>query len=275
MPLLNLSLSREIAFDSFKEIMEAKKKPEDLLDGFYKNYGSKLKRIDRNFIKEIVYGSLRWYKKLYWILQNTSKRDLDKSSWEIKAALVLGTYQIYYMDKVPDRAAVNESVEYIRKRGQASACSFVNGILRQIARRGFVLNLSSILGVCPRPGAASYSATNSYVIQFSRALNMELRHTGVRVTTVCPGTADTASMDAPVPVKSRRGEERFRIAGIAVDRMFAGPTVAATTCRNRLFLLWLRPMRWLDRMRALFYKRSPQLSVADSGEPVEETPLEA
>ena len=140
---------------------------------------------------------------------------------------------------------------------------------------GYVLNLSSILGVCPRPGAASYSATNSYVIQFSRALNMELRHTGVRVTTVCPGTADTASMDAPVPVKSRRGEERFRIAGIAVDRMFAGPTVAATTCRNRLFLLWLRPMRWLDRMRALFYKRSPQLSVADSGEPVEETPLEA
>jgi 16S rRNA (cytosine967-C5)-methyltransferase len=39
------------------------------------------------------------------------------------------------MDRVPDRAAVNESVEYIRKKGQSQACSFVNGILRQIARR--------------------------------------------------------------------------------------------------------------------------------------------
>ncbi len=39
------------------------------------------------------------------------------------------------MDSVPDRAAVNESVEYVRKKGQAHACSFVNGILRQIARR--------------------------------------------------------------------------------------------------------------------------------------------
>ena len=135
MPLLNLSLAREIAYDAFKKVMDENKKPEDLLNQSYREHHSRLKRIDRNFTKEILYGSLRWYKKLYWILQNTSKRDLDKSSWEIKAALVLGTYQIYYMDRVPDRAAVNESVEYIRKRGQASACSFVNGILRQIARR--------------------------------------------------------------------------------------------------------------------------------------------
>ena len=132
---MGLSLAREIAYDSYVAVMDQKKKPEDILDKLYKQHEKKLKRLDRNFIKEIVYGSLRWRAKLFWILQNTSKRDLDKASPEIRAALVVGTYQIYYMDRVPDRAAVNESVEYIRKKGQASACSFVNGILRQIARR--------------------------------------------------------------------------------------------------------------------------------------------
>ena len=132
---MSLSLTREIAFDIFARVLNERKKPEELLELAYSEHGKKLKRLDRNFIKQILYGSLRMHSKLYWILQNTSKRNLDKSSPEIVAALVVGTYQIYYMDRVPDRAAVNESVEYVRKKGQTSACPFVNGILRQIARR--------------------------------------------------------------------------------------------------------------------------------------------
>ena len=132
---MSLSIAREIAYDAFVAVMDQRKKPEKVLAEMYALHDAKLKRLDRSFIKEILYGSLRWYSKLYWILQNTSKRDLEKSSPEIRAALVCGTYQIYYMDRVPDRAAVNESVEYIRKKGQHNACTFVNGILRQIARR--------------------------------------------------------------------------------------------------------------------------------------------
>lgn len=132
---MGLSLAREIAYDAYVSVMDKRLKPESVLAEAYRIHDKKLKRLDRNFIKEILYGSLRWHSKLFWILQNTAKRDLNKSSPEIRSALVLGTYQIYYMDRVPDRAAVNESVEYIRHKGQASACSFVNGILRQIARR--------------------------------------------------------------------------------------------------------------------------------------------
>lgn len=130
-----LSLAREIAFDAFVAIMDLKKRPEDVLAAAYATHGSKVSRLDRAFIKEILFGSLRWYSKIFWILQNTSKRSLEESSPEIRAALIVGTYQIYYMDRVPDRAAVNESVEYVRKKGQAKATTFVNGILRQIARR--------------------------------------------------------------------------------------------------------------------------------------------
>lgn len=132
---MTVSLAREIAYDAFVEVMAKGQEPEAVLERFYTEFEKQLKRLDRNFIKEVVYGGLRWYSKIFWILQHTSKRDLRETSDQVQAALVLGTYQIYYMDRVPDRAAVNESVEYIRKKSQASACPFVNGILRQIARR--------------------------------------------------------------------------------------------------------------------------------------------
>lgn len=131
-----LTPAREIAYDAFVQVMEHKKTPEQATEELYAKHAKALKRLDRNFVKEMLYGSLRWYSKIYWILQNTAKnRDLKTTTPEIRAALVLGTYQIFYMDRVPDRAAVNESVEYVRKKGQANAVSFINGILRQIARR--------------------------------------------------------------------------------------------------------------------------------------------
>lgn len=130
-----LTLAREIAYDAFLQVMHEQMKPEDALAALYKTHEKNLRRLDRNFIKEIVYGGLRWYSKIQWILQNTATRDLKQTHQTVQVALVLGTYQIFYMDRVPDRAAVNESVEYVRKKGQAHAVPFVNGILRQIARK--------------------------------------------------------------------------------------------------------------------------------------------
>lgn len=133
--MAGMSPAREIAYDTFIAVIEGKRSPDVVIDELITASEKPIKRVDRNLIKEIVFGSLRWYSKIYWILQHTSNRDLDKSTPEIRAALILGTYQIFYMDRVPDRAAVNESVEYIRRKSQANACTFVNGILRQIARR--------------------------------------------------------------------------------------------------------------------------------------------
>ena len=130
-----LSLAREIAYDAFVKVMFEKMRPEDILAEMYKTHERSLKRLDRNFIKEILFGSLRWYSKIFWILQQTATRPLKESPPAVQAALVLGTYQIFYMDRVPDRAAVNESVEYVRKKGHAHAVPFINGILRQISRR--------------------------------------------------------------------------------------------------------------------------------------------
>lgn len=130
-----LTLTREIAYDSFLKVIDENKEPNEVLDDFFQRCDPPLKRIDRNFAKEVLFGGLRWYSKIYWILQKTSKRKLDDAQPSVRAALVLGAYQIFYMNRVPDRAAVNESVEYVRKKGNSEAVKFVNGVLRSIAAR--------------------------------------------------------------------------------------------------------------------------------------------
>ena len=128
-----VTLARELAYDAFVEVMEQGLSPEEVTAAMFRKHS--LSRSDRGLIKEILYGGLRWFSKIFWIVQNTANRDLGQTSPQIRSALVLGTYQIFYMDRIPDRAAVNESVEYVKKKGQKGAVNFVNGVLRSIARR--------------------------------------------------------------------------------------------------------------------------------------------
>lgn len=130
-----MSPAREVAYDAFVRVLYKGESPDEVVEQLYAKQAKPLKRVDRNLVKEILYGSLRWHSKILWILQKTSTRDLNKVEPEIRAALICGTYQIFYMDRIPDRAAVNESCEYVRARGHAGAVAFINGILRKIARR--------------------------------------------------------------------------------------------------------------------------------------------
>jgi len=129
-----LSIAREIAYDVYVEVIRDQKSPDYLLERKLAAMTRNVSRIDRNLAKQLVFGSLRWHQKISWILQNISSRPLEKLDHEVLTALVMGTYQVFYMDRIPDRAAVNESVEYVKARGKTSAVSFVNGILRKVAR---------------------------------------------------------------------------------------------------------------------------------------------
>ncbi len=62
-----------------------------------------------------------------------------------------------------------------------------------LARRsGRILNVASTAGFQPGPLMAVYYATKAYMLSFSEAIADELRHTGVTVTTLCPGPTETA-----------------------------------------------------------------------------------
>lgn len=57
---------------------------------------------------------------------------------------------------------------------------------------GNILNVASIAGFMPGPYMATYYASKAFVQSFSNALHVELEHTGVHVTTLCPGPVNTA-----------------------------------------------------------------------------------
>ncbi|MEN3745900.1 SDR family NAD(P)-dependent oxidoreductase [Sphingomonas sp. HF-S3] len=60
-----------------------------------------------------------------------------------------------------------------------------------VERRGAIINLSSVAGTYPYPGGNVYAATKAFVRQLSLALRADLHGTGVRVTSVEPGMAET------------------------------------------------------------------------------------
>ncbi len=63
-----------------------------------------------------------------------------------------------------------------------------------IARRGAIINLSSVAGNYPYPGGNAYGGTKAFVTQFSLALRSDLHGTGVRVTSIEPGMVETEFM---------------------------------------------------------------------------------
>ena len=60
-----------------------------------------------------------------------------------------------------------------------------------IARRGAILNISSIAATYPYAGGNVYGGTKAFVSQFSLGLRSDLHGTGVRVTSIEPGMAET------------------------------------------------------------------------------------
>ena len=89
---------------------------------------------DESFIREIVYGVLE--NKLYidYIISKASKIKLKKIHYNILEILRIGIYQIVFMDRIPDSAAVNESVKLAKKYGHRGTIGYVNGMLRSIIR---------------------------------------------------------------------------------------------------------------------------------------------
>jgi serine 3-dehydrogenase len=60
-----------------------------------------------------------------------------------------------------------------------------------VARKGVVINVSSVAGVYPYPGGNVYGGTKAFVSQFSLNLRTDLHGSGLRVTTIEPGMAET------------------------------------------------------------------------------------
>jgi 16S rRNA (cytosine967-C5)-methyltransferase len=91
--------------------------------------------LDKAFAREVVYGVLRWQGKLDWIISAYSHIKPHRMERAVIAILRMGAYQILFMDRVPPRAAVDESVKLAKRIKKGDAAPFINGILRGIAEQ--------------------------------------------------------------------------------------------------------------------------------------------
>ncbi len=93
-----------------------------------------LSDLDRRFCTELVYGTIKAGASLDWKLSKYLTRPLEKVDAKILAVLRVAMYQIFFLDRVPNSAAVNESVELTKKFVNIGASKFVNGVLRAAVR---------------------------------------------------------------------------------------------------------------------------------------------
>ena len=94
--------------------------------------GASLDSRDTALAQNLTYGVLRWKGRLDWVLDQYVKGGLTSLPVPIRNALRLGLYQIDYLDRIPPRAAVNESVELAKQFGHKGTAGLVNAVLRNI-----------------------------------------------------------------------------------------------------------------------------------------------
>ncbi|MEK6303896.1 MAG: 16S rRNA (cytosine(967)-C(5))-methyltransferase RsmB [Acidobacteriota bacterium] len=93
-----------------------------------------LSREDRALAHEITLGVLRWRGLLDSLIERYAARPVSGLDVQVVIALRIGLYQLRYLARVPDSAAVNESVNLVKESGVRSAAGFVNAVLRKAAR---------------------------------------------------------------------------------------------------------------------------------------------
>ncbi|HMP83268.1 MAG TPA: 16S rRNA (cytosine(967)-C(5))-methyltransferase RsmB, partial [Verrucomicrobiota bacterium] len=87
---------------------------------------------DRALCQELVYGVVRWQAALDWLIARKTGGRTQKAA--LQELLRLGLYQIFWLDRIPDHAAVNETVEQARRDGFGAQAGFVNAVLRGYIR---------------------------------------------------------------------------------------------------------------------------------------------
>jgi len=124
--------AREIALEILYEIEMKDVFANETIELFCKNYH--LSNLDRRFVSELVNGTTKMRRKLDYVLSFFLEKEMEDLPPWIRNILRLGVYQIDFLDKVPESAAVNESVNLAKKFGHRGTVALVNAVLRNYLR---------------------------------------------------------------------------------------------------------------------------------------------
>lgn len=125
--------ARAITLDILQRVDQESAYAHILLASYLKK-ANVLKRVDRSLCTELVNGTLRWRKRLDWVIARFSHLPIDRLPDLLLNLLRIGLYQLLFLDRIPPRAAIDESVKLAKAVGLGSRAGYVNGLLRNIQR---------------------------------------------------------------------------------------------------------------------------------------------
>ena len=123
--------ARQTAFSILLKIEKDKAYSNIALDSAVRELS--LDSTDCAFISRLVYGVTERKITLDYVISQFLNQPIKKLKAEVLVILRLGTYQILYMDKIPDSAAVNESVSLAKNNKSSYASGVVNAVLRKVS----------------------------------------------------------------------------------------------------------------------------------------------
>ncbi|HEV8631773.1 MAG TPA: transcription antitermination factor NusB [Thermoanaerobaculia bacterium] len=104
------------------------------VDAFLRGALERFDDRDQGLLRELVLGSLRWLRRLDHVLALASSRQLAEIDPALHGPLRVAAYQLLFLERVPPYAAVDEAVEQAMQRTHRGGASFVNAVLRRVAR---------------------------------------------------------------------------------------------------------------------------------------------
>ena len=141
------SPARAAAFDILLRVERESSYASELL---HSETYKRLSIADHALATELVMGVLRWRSRLDDEISAASSQPLSRLDLEVLISLRLAVYQFRWLDRIPARAAIHESVELAKRARKRSAAPFVNAVLRKLS--------TGPLGPSAPPGVSSQSA---------------------------------------------------------------------------------------------------------------------
>lgn len=127
---MNGQKPREIAVAILKRHLAKEQFIEEILEN--ELAAAPLSAADRRLVQELAFGAVRWQSTLDWLIAAKTQDRTQKPILQI--LLRLGLYQMFWLDRIPDHAAVHETVEMAKQMGFGPQAGFINAVLRGYLR---------------------------------------------------------------------------------------------------------------------------------------------
>ena len=202
---MSVSPARAAAFDILLRVERESSYASELL---HSSAGDRLSIPDHALATELVMGVLRWRSRLDAEIATASSQPLSKLDLEILIALRLALYQFQWLDRVPQRAALHESVELVKRARKRSAAPFVNAVLRKLSTAPRVPEVTKDDHSSPEALARAFAHPQWLVERWTRAYGLSAARQICQHNQSIPATA--------IRLRAPAAEEHLHQEGITV-----------------------------------------------------------